>query len=272
MKAKECFEAGQLQEAIDAAISEVKENPTKLEQRVLLCELLCFAGDLERADKQLDTLALQDPEAVMGVSLFRQLIRAEQARRDFFQNGRVPEVVEEPTPMQQLQLQACVELQSGGDNEPDFAKALELLEQAEELRTSCSGSCDETPFQEFRDLDDRASASLEVYTPNGKYYWIPLERLISLTMRPPQYPRDLIWRAAQIVMHGGLEGEVYIPALYAESYQADDDALKLGRATDWVGDESQPVRGLGQRCFLVGEEDVPVLSITQLQFNAASEQ
>lgn len=265
MNVQECFEAGQLSEAIEAALTEVKQNPTDVNRRALLADLLCYSGDLERADKQLDTMSVQDPEAMMGISLFRQLIRAEQARRDFYENGRVPEMMDEPTPMQQLQLRACIELR-----EDNTAEAMKLLEEAEELRPECKGTCDGEPFAEFRDLDDRASSSLEVYTPNGKYYWIPLERLVSLIFRPPQFPRDLLWRAARMVVEDGPEGEVYLPVIYNGSHAADDNQIKLGRATDWVGDEGQPISGLGQRTFLVGEEDKPILSITNLQFDKAS--
>lgn len=264
MTQQQHFEAGQLQEAIDEALADVKKNPAKPELRVLLCELLCFAGDLERADKQLDTIAMQAPDAVMGISLFRQLIRCEQSRREFYTDGRVPEFLDEPTPMQQLQLQASIEIRAG---EP--GKAMELLEQAEEIRPDVSGTCDGEKFDEFRDLDDLVSSSLELYTPNGKYYWIPLERLEQLSFRAPQYPRDLMWRAAHMVVQGGTEGEVYLPVLYHGSHEADDNQLKLGRATDWVGEEGEPVRGRGQRTFLVGEEDKPALAVGEIQFETA---
>ncbi|MCA9174396.1 MAG: hypothetical protein KDB14_07915 [Planctomycetales bacterium] len=261
MNVQECFQAGQLQDAVDAALADVKKHPTETHRRVLLCELLCYSGDLERADKQLDTLGLQDPEAVMGLSLFRQLIRAEQARHDFFRNGRVPNFLDEPTSMQQLQLRACIELREG-----NAAGAMELLEEAEEQRPPCRGTAAGEAFGEFRDLDDRFSSSLEIFTPNGKYYWIPLERLESLTFRPPQYPRDLLWRAAHMICTGGHEGEIYVPALYVDSAQGEDDQLKLGRATTWIGEENEPVRGVGQRMLLIGESDQPAMSLTQVDF------
>ena len=265
MNVQECFEAGKLAEAIEASLAEVKQNPTDATRRAYLCDLLCYSGDLERADKQLDTMTLQDPEAVMGISLFRQLIRAEQARRDFYENGRVPEVLDDPTPMQQLELRAHIELREG-----NHSAAMDLLTEAEELRPPSKGTCDGVEFSEFRDLDDRASSSLEVYTPNGKYYWIPLERIDSIIFRPPQFPRDLMWRAARMVVQDGPEGEVYVPVLYCGSHASEENQIKLGRATDWIGEEGQPICGVGQRTFLVGEEDKPILSIANLQFEKVS--
>ena len=52
-----------------------------------------------------------------------------------------------------------------------------------------------------------------------------------------------------------------MPALY-DAAAAPDDALRLGRATDW-SDEA-PVRGLGQRTFLAGDRAVPIGGLRSL--------
>lgn len=88
--AKELFEAGRLDDAIKALNDIVKTNPRAIDPRGFLAELLCFSGNLDRADLQLDIIAEQDPKLAMGVALFRQLIRGEQARRQFFGEGRAP--------------------------------------------------------------------------------------------------------------------------------------------------------------------------------------
>ena len=87
MNASELYQAGKLADAIDAALSEVKKNPTEISRRYLLSELLCFSGDLARADKQLDTIGQQSVDAAVRVSLFRHLIVAETARQQFFLKG-----------------------------------------------------------------------------------------------------------------------------------------------------------------------------------------
>jgi type VI secretion system protein ImpE len=88
--------AGELNEAITALNDEVKKNPGDINRRAQLAELLCFAGNLERADTILDSISSLDPAAAMGVALFRQLVRAEQARQQFFSEGRVPEFLKRP--------------------------------------------------------------------------------------------------------------------------------------------------------------------------------
>src|SRR5436305_251651 len=113
MNAHEHYQAGNLREAITAIGAEVKSHPTDAARRGFLCELLCFAGELERADNQLDVLTNQQPEAAMGMGLYRQLIRAEQARRQFFTEGRVPEFLDQPSPWLRLQLEASILVRGG---------------------------------------------------------------------------------------------------------------------------------------------------------------
>jgi type VI secretion system protein ImpE len=261
MTPRELFQAGRLTPAIEAAVAEVKKHPTDTAHRGLLCELLCFAGDWERADKHLETILQQDPGTALGLSLFRQVIRAEVCRQQFYDEGRVPEFLGEPTPVLQLHLQASIAWRDGQPEE-----ASRLLAQAEEQRPHPTGTCDGRPFDDFRDLDDLTAAFLEVLTSTGKYFWVPLERVQSMELHPPQRPRDLVWRRARMSVADGPDGEVFLPALYAGTPRSSDDQLRLGRGTDWQGEEGQPVRGLGQRTFLVGAEDRPILSVQQITF------
>ncbi len=90
MNAKDCFQAGDLQGAIAAAADEVKRNPMQTSPRALLAELLCFSGDLERADKHLDAIGQQDAEAMLAVAALRQLVRAELSRREFYEPAECP--------------------------------------------------------------------------------------------------------------------------------------------------------------------------------------
>lgn len=259
MNSKELFQAGSLAEAIAAAVEEVRQHPADISHRVFLCELLCFAGDLERADRQLSTIGFQEPHVTAGVGLFRQLLAAEQARRDFHASGRVPEFLAAPSPQLQLHLQAAIAVREGKPQE-----ALELLEQAEEQRPMVSGLCNGEPFEDFRDLDDLCASLLEVLTSNGKYYWVPIEQVERLEFLPPEHPRDLAWRRTRLEIRGGPDGEVYLPALYVGSEASPDDRIRLGRVTEWTGGEQSPVRGIGQRMFLVGDDSRSILELEEL--------
>jgi len=254
------FRAGKLTEAIAAAQTVLRKAPTDLSARVLLAELLCFGGNLERADVILDAASTIDPSSALVVAEFRQLVRADMARRQLFRDGRVPEFLGEPTDTQRLQLSALVALRAG-----DLAEAAQQAAAAEAVRPHCAGKHNGTAFDDMRDVDDLLAGTLEVLTTTGKYYWVPTERLISVTFHAPKRPRDLMWRRASVSVDAGPDGDVYVPVVYAG-----DDGLsekqRLGRETDWQQAEGGPVRGLGQRVFLLGEDDVAIMELGTLTF------
>ena len=261
MTAKECYQAGDLTGAAAAATEEVKQRPTDVARRLFLAELLCFTGELERADKQLDALGHQDPQTAMVVAMLRQLVRAEQARRDFFAEGRLPEFLEPPPAYLRLHLEASIRLREGRPDE-----AARLLDDAEQQRPHCAGTAGDAAFDDFRDIDDLTAPLLEVLTSTGKYYWIPVQRVELIEMRPPERPRDLLWRRAHVIVHGGPDGEVFLPSLYAGSSAEADDRLRLGHLTDWRGGDGSPNRGAGQRMFLVGEEAQGIMELETIAF------
>ena len=63
-KAKELFQAGRVSDAIAALGAWLRDNPTDAKRRTFLFELLCFAGEYDRAQKHLDVLAGQGPDSV----------------------------------------------------------------------------------------------------------------------------------------------------------------------------------------------------------------
>jgi type VI secretion system protein ImpE len=261
LSAKELLETGQLREAIQAMTDEVKRNPTDIQRRGFLAELLCVGGKLERADAQLDVIAQQDPKAALGVALMRQLIRADTARHDFYASGRPPEFLDAPPP----HIQHCIEA-SIHVREKRSAEAMRLLEQAEAERPRVKGSCNGKAFDDLRDLDDMTAGVFEVLTSTGKFYWIPVERIRSIEFRKPERLRDLIWRRAAMSVASGPDGEVFVPATYCPDGTEAEDRAMLGRVTEWRGGEGAPMRGIGQVCFLVGDDSVPIMQMEAVAF------
>lgn len=261
MNARELFQAGRLNDAVAAAIEQVKNNPMEAGPRGLLCELLCFTGDWDRADKHLDVLGQQDPKALVALAVIRQVIRAEAARQQLFTDGRLPEFLDKPTDELQARLQATIAIR-----EQKLDEAAKLLADAEALRRPLKGVCDGQAFDDWRDLDDVTSSVFEVLTTNGKYYWVPASSVESLEFHAPERPRDLIWRRCHMIVRGGPDGEVYVPTLYPRTFASSDDQLRLGRGTEWTPDETPPIRGAGQRMFLVGDEAKAIMQVTQVEF------
>ncbi len=263
MNAREFYQAGQLDNAIKAIVDEVKKNPTDTNRRGFLSELLLISREWDRADKQLDMIGHQSPDAMMGIMMWRQIIRAGQSRDQFLTKGRVPEVLEVPDDLVQNYLKAAVLLSDG-----QTKKAATLLEAAEEGRQPLSGELDGERFSDFRDLDDRMPGVLEVFTCNGKYYWIPWSRVISLDFFTPESALDLVYRRAHLEINGdGPDGEVYIPAVYMPVPEEDREATLLGRSTDWLGEDGEPTMGAGQKMFYVGEQAKTILEMQRLKFD-----
>jgi type VI secretion system protein ImpE len=252
------FKAGRLDEAVAAANEAVRKAPAEVGLRLLLAELLLFQGRFERIDGLLDAASGIAPTVGVAVAEFRQLVRAEIARRQLLSEGRLPDFLGEPTRAQRAQLQAVVALRAG-----DPAGAAAACAEAEAARPHPSGRLGETPYDDLRDADDLIGGSLEVLTTTGKYFWVPFERVVTLEPDKPTHPRDLYWRRVRISVADGPDGVVYIPVLYDNPAPA-SAACRLGRATEWLEAAGGPVRGIGQRVLMVGEEGVPLLELGRL--------
>ncbi|MBS0639393.1 MAG: type VI secretion system accessory protein TagJ [Acetobacteraceae bacterium] len=258
------FRAGRLNDAVTAAGAAVRKAPADLGARVLLAEMLLFAGNFERADVILDAAAVVDPQAAVVVAEFRQLLRAATARRQLRLDGRVPEFLGLPTPALAAMLEACVALRAG-----DTATAAALAARAEAMRPRVAGAASDQAFDDFRDGDDMKAGFFEVLTTTGKYFWIPTERVETVEFHPPKRPRDLFWRRASMTVREGPEGDVYIPVIYDCADPALSDTLKLGHETDWQPQADGLVTGAGQASFMAGEVLLPVMELTSLRFAPA---
>jgi type VI secretion system protein ImpE len=50
MNSRELYQAGRLDEAVQALGSELRNDPTDTKRRTFLFELLCFTGEYDRAE------------------------------------------------------------------------------------------------------------------------------------------------------------------------------------------------------------------------------
>jgi type VI secretion system protein ImpE len=257
----ELYSAGRLADAVAASTQQVKTHPADVDARYFLAQLLCISGQLDRAEKQLETLSLQSTESPVEIALFRQLIRAEAWRREFYAEGRVPEFLETPPPSHlQRHLQASIALR---ERKP--AEAVVLLQEGLELRPDVKGVCNSEPFDGMIDPNDMTASFFEVLAGNGKYFWVPFEHVELVEFHPLKKPRDLLWRPARMVVSGGREFPVHLPATYVDTYEEQAEEFRLARSTDWRGGDGSPVNGVGQRLFLFGDVDRPILEIETLQ-------
>ena len=237
MNAQELYRAGHLNDAIKAASAEVRDNPTDARRRVFLFELLCFAGEYERADKQLEVLGQAGPTSEMGVLLYRSALYAERQRQDWFARG-------------------------------------EFATQADDENSGRGGVLNGNPFSSFADADPRLGGRLELFAA-GNYLQLPLEHVASIQIDPPKRLRDLLWTPAAVrttpSFKGTELGEILLPVLAPFSWQHPDEAVRLGRLTVWEQREAYEYQvPFGQKMWLADDDEIPFLELRSLDFNQAS--
>lgn len=261
MDANQLFDTGRLLQAIAEQTQQVKASPADVGKRTFLFELLCFAGDLARADKQLDVIAQQSVEAEAAAQVYRNVVQAERGRRKLLTEGTRPKFLVEPPESVHHLLEAVNRLR---EKNLDEAKA--ALEAAEEARPERPGKLNgETEFDDFRDCDDLFGPLLEVFV-GPDYFWLPVEQLAALEVAPPERPRDLLWSACQVTLTDGTMQRGYTPVLYPGSHDHNNEQVRLGRMTDWQSSDDGPVRGVGQRMLLIGDEGRAVLDLRNVEF------
>src|SRR5262249_41640894 len=148
MSAHERFKAGQLAEAIAAQNEVVKQRPTDADARFELFVFLCFAGDLERAEKHLDALDTRDGSLRRGGVVFRNLLASELERRRVF-DGRGRAVVP-PKASASIERRAeALQLLCAGD----AAGAQVAIDRAIAETAAAAGTIDGQPFDGLCDYD-----------------------------------------------------------------------------------------------------------------------
>jgi len=231
MNARELYHAGRLQEAVKALSAELRDNPADAKRRTFLFELLSFAGEYERALKQLDVLAQQGPQAEMGTLVYRSAIQAELQRQELFRARDFPTAPAE----------------------------------------SQAGTLNGKPFESIEDADPRIGARLEVFAAGTYIWvsWahvasvqIPPPAMLRDLLWAPAVVR------LGAGMKGKDLGHVLLPVLAPFSCQHPDETVRLGRQTVWTEEEGEAVP-FGQKLLLVDGEEFALLDVREIQFGGS---
>jgi type VI secretion system protein ImpE len=235
VNAHQLVDTGKLDEAITLLGAEVRKDPTNTQWRTFLFELLCFAGDHDRAEKQLGVLAAESQDAGMGALLYRSALHADRTRQRMFSQGEYPRSGRDPPPI--------------------------------------AGKLNGTPFESLQDADPRVGARLEVFAA-GEYMWIPLEHVTSVQVEPPRRLRDLLWIPAVVRGASALKGfdfgEVLLPAMAPLTWQHPDGEVRLGRVTEWAEVDDGAQVPVGQKLLLVDGHEFPILELRELEITPPS--
>jgi type VI secretion system protein ImpE len=232
MTALELYRKGELKEAIKVLGDELRSNPLDAKRRTFLFELLCFAGNFDRAEKQLDVLAGASKDAEAGALMYRSALHAERSRRELFEKHEYPESNHSPDPQ--------------------------------------PGTWNGTAFAEFRDGDPRIGANLECFIA-GSYTWIPMKYMVRLEIEKPESLRDLLWARARVETSAAFRlqdlGEVLIPVLSPFTYQQADESVQLGRESVWEDTADGSEVPFGQKLMWIDGEEIPLLELRSIEWN-----
>ncbi|MFN8179160.1 MAG: type VI secretion system accessory protein TagJ [bacterium] len=268
MSAQELWKSGRLAEAVEAQTSEVRSHPADPERRYFLFALLCFAGDLERASRQLDALGVGDERLQGAARIYRNLLASEADRHRAFTGEGKPTIPEDAPESLRQRVEAL-----GASHDGDGGKVAALIEHAVSAEPAVSGTVDGSPFAHLADTDELLGPTLEVFA-GGRYVLMPFSRLRRLEVPAPQHVLDLLWVPARLVDADGTDANVHLPVLYEGSHAAAAEPIRLGRGTEWY--ETGPVvRGLGQKVLTLtgsglAEDDRSLLSVRELTIAAPS--
>jgi type VI secretion system protein ImpE len=104
---------------------------------------------------------------------------------------------------------------------------------------------------------------------NGRYYWLPFQRLARIEIEAPTDLRDVVWLPAHFQFTNGGESVGVIPTRYAGSESAEDPQLRLARKTVWHEESPDMFTGLGQRILATDAGEHPLMDVRSILIGEA---
>lgn len=278
MSALQFLKSGDLSKALTSLQDEVRNNPSEPKHRIFLFQLYSLIGESGRALNQLNVLRDLSKDAMPLVQTYQEALQCDSLREDVYDGKRTPLVFGQPEDWIAMMVNAL----SMADN---IAAASELrglaLEQATavpgKLTFYPSGSTNSTDagepdtrerqesFEWLADADSRLGPIFEAIL-NGKFYWVPMARVKSVTLERVTDLRDLVWLPAKFEWTNGGEAVAFIPTRYPKSSRSNDDAVRLARTTHWTELDESTYVGTGLRILATDQGEYPLTSIARIDF------
>lgn len=241
---------------LDAAMAAVRAAPADASARMKLFRLFCVSGQWDRAITQADAASNLDSSLGFTTLVYKQALACEKFRAEVFAGQRTPVIAGEPPQWLALMVEA---LRAGAAGDaPARQRAAALRAQALEEAQACPGSIDGTAFAWIADADPRLGPVSECFI-DGKYYWVPFDRIARMTLSEPTDVLDTVWASAEVEFASGGVKHVLMPVRYPGSELSDDDEVRMARKTLWQGDEDTGWQGLGQRIWVTDSAETGLL-------------
>ncbi len=261
--AEQALKDGDALAALKLLSEQIRSQPQDAKLRVFLFQLLCINGQWQRALNQLNVALELDAGMLPMVQTYREAIACEALRMKVFAGEKVPMLFGEPETWVALLIEALLR-----EGQGDVAAGQALRAQALEQAPASAGSINEQPFSWIADGDSRLGPVIEAII-NGKYYWLPWNRLQRVEIEAPQDLRDAVWMPAQFMFTNGGEVVGLIPTRYPGTPLAAGDALALSRATEWRPAGEGHYIGWGQRLWATDADELALMDVRSVVLDEA---
>ncbi len=243
----------------------IRAQPADADLRAQLFQLAAVQGDWKRAADQLRISAELNRQAQPVAALYQGALAAEAQREAVFAGRAEPALLGPVEPWVETLAQALrAPAQAAADMRLQAAEAA----QARAGSLACAPADARAPFAWLCDGDSRLGPVCELIA-GGRYCWTPFAALRSLRILPPEGLADLIWAQAEAVFEDGRQLACLIPARYPApdgAAQSElDEALRLGRRTEWLPLGGETYRGAGQKMWLTDAGEYALLDVRALE-------
>jgi type VI secretion system protein ImpE len=264
--AEQALREGDAKLALERLLPLVRSQPGDARLRIFLFQLLAVLGQWQRALDQLAVVGELDAAALPMVQTYREAIACELLRREVFAGRRAPLLFGEPETWVALLIEALLREGRG-----EAAAGRRLRDEALEQAPASPGMLgDDTRFEWVADADLRLGPTLEVIV-NGRYYWLPFNRLASVSIDDPVDLRDRVWLPAQLRFSNGGEAIAMIPTRYPGSQASDDGQIQMAAKTEWRALGHERFAGLGQRVLVTDLGEVDLLDVRLIELDGAGD-
>jgi type VI secretion system protein ImpE len=275
MTAGDALREGDLTGALAQLQDEVRSAPQDPRHRVFLFQLLSVLGQWDRALAQLEVVRSLDEGAIAMVRTYEAVLRCELLRQQVFAGQRSPLVLGNPEPWIAELIEAL--RISGEGNE---VAAQKLREHAFEVAPTTAGTLSiadannpqgtsDCTFEWLADADSRLGPVLEAVI-NGRYYWVPVDRIKRVDIEAPEDLRDVVWMPAHFLWANEGDAVGLIPTRYPGTESADDSALQLARRTEWREPLEGVYEGIGQRMLATDAGEFAIMNVRTITCNSSA--
>ncbi len=261
MTPEEYIRLGKLDEAMASLRDAIRNNPAEPKLRVFLFQLLSVNGEWEKALTQLNLIADISADSKLLAEIFRPVVQCEALRAEVFAGNRSPLIFGEPQEWIGLLVHANSLAATG-----KLREARTLLDKALETAPAVAGSFNGHGFEWIADADSRLGPVLEAVI-DGKYYWVPFNRIAQIHFSRPSDLRDLVWISATFTWANGGESSGLVPVRYPGSEVSQDPSVRLARKTEWKDAGEGFYFGQGQRVLATDTDEYPLLEALTVTFN-----